>query len=139
MKNVESFGIVPIYKDTDGYYVAIVKHSIAGHWGLPKGGPEEGEEPLDTAKRELKEETGLVPVEIKDITVQEKYAFDQDGFSYDKTTTYYIGIVDTMKTETPHPDIDEVKWVKIEEAKNFLTHQSSIDIVEAVIQYLNNL
>ncbi|MBC7938443.1 MAG: NUDIX hydrolase, partial [Chitinophagaceae bacterium] len=30
-----------------------------GHWDLPKGGPDHGESPLQTALRETREETGL--------------------------------------------------------------------------------
>src|SRR5438067_9191807 len=29
------------------------------HWDIPKGGPEDGETPLDTALRETKEEIGI--------------------------------------------------------------------------------
>lgn len=37
------------------------KNKDDGYWGIPKGLLEENEKPLETAKREFKEETGLEP------------------------------------------------------------------------------
>jgi len=37
------------------------KNKDAGAWTIPKGLPDEGEEPLAAARRELEEETGIVP------------------------------------------------------------------------------
>jgi predicted NUDIX family NTP pyrophosphohydrolase len=33
----------------------------AGAWSIPKGAPEPGEAPLDAARREFEEETGIIP------------------------------------------------------------------------------
>ena len=33
-----------------------------GHWSIPKGEPEDGEDLLITAMREFKEETGITPI-----------------------------------------------------------------------------
>ena len=66
MKKVEakSYGVIPIFKGKDGFYILLVKNSKGGHWGLPKGTPEKDEKPIDTAKRELFEETGFKPKTI---------------------------------------------------------------------------
>ena len=80
MQRVEakSYGIIPIFKNKDGFYVLLVKNSKGGHWGLPKGTPEKDEKPIDTATRELFEETGIKNIDVKkDVTFDEKYNFEK--------------------------------------------------------------
>ena len=45
---------------TDGKRLLLGRTTGTDRWDIPKGGTEEGEKPLDTALRELLEETGLV-------------------------------------------------------------------------------
>ena len=131
MQRVEakSYGIIPIFKNKDGFYVLLVKNSKGGHWGLPKGTPEKDEEPIDTATRELLEETG-----IKDINI--KTDFEQNSILYIKTITYYPGFVSEMTEGDKLDQIDELKWVKIDEAKNTLTHQSAVNVVDKLSIWL---
>lgn len=134
---VKSYGVIPICKKKDGFYILLVKNSKGGHWGLPKGTPEKGEEPIDTAERELFEETGIKDIEIKtEPTLEERYDFEQDGTEYSKTNTYYLGFVNEMTEGNQLDEIDELKWVKIDEAQNTLTHQSAIDVVRKLAEHL---
>ena len=139
MQRVEakSYGIIPIFKNKDGFYVLLVKNSKGGHWGLPKGTPEKDEEPIDTATRELLEETGIKDINIKtDVAFEEKYDFEKDGILYSKTNTYYPGFVSEMTEGDKLDQIDELKWVKIDEAKNTLTHQSAVNVVDKLSIWL---
>ena len=137
----KSYGVIPIFKKEDGFYVLLVKNSKGGHWGLPKGTPEKGEEPIDTARRELFEETGIKDVDIKtEVTFEEKYDFEQDSVVYDKTVVYYPGFVNEMieSSQDQLDMIDEIKWVRIDVAKDALTHQAAIDIVKKLAEWLNH-
>ena len=49
-----SYGIIPFREEGD---ILIIQDNH-NNWGFPKGHPNSGEAPQDTAKRELKEETG---------------------------------------------------------------------------------
>ena len=53
-----SYGIIPFKYDSHGVKVLLIQH-LCGHWAFPKGGAELNEHPIDTAQRELKEETNL--------------------------------------------------------------------------------
>ena len=135
---VKSYGVIPIFKDKNVFYILLVKNSKGGHWGLPKGTPEKDEKPIDTAKRELFEETGIGDIKIKpEPTLEEKYDFEQNDTVYSKTNTYYLGFVSEMTEGNQLDQIDELKWVKIDEAQNTLTHQSAIDVVHKLSELLN--
>ena len=45
--------------NTDGLVLALERKEISGSWQFPQGGLNEGEEPLEAAKREILEETGI--------------------------------------------------------------------------------
>ncbi len=46
-----SFGIVPVH-ERDGVRRFLLIQHLGGHWGFPKGHPEKGESPVETARRE---------------------------------------------------------------------------------------
>lgn len=59
-KNI-AVGVVPIDKDGNTWLVGQYRFPLNEYsWEIPEGGCPVGEEVLDTAKRELKEETGLI-------------------------------------------------------------------------------
>ncbi len=139
-KKVEkkSFGIIPIFKNKDDFYILLVKNSKGGHWGLPKGTPEKDEKPIDTARRELFEETGVKDINIKtEVTFEEKYDFEQDNIIYSKTNTYYPGFVIEMTIGNRLDGVDEIKWAKIDEVKDILTYQSAVDVVRKLTEWLD--
>jgi len=134
---VKSYGVIPVFKNESSFYILLVKNSKGGHWGLPKGTPEKDEKPIDTARRELFEETGINNIEIKtEVTFGEKYDFEQNGVVYSKTNTYYLGFVNKMTQSNQLDEIDELRWVKIDKAQNTLTHQSAIDVVKKLSELL---
>ncbi|WP_247235187.1 NUDIX hydrolase [Telluribacter sp. SYSU D00476] len=57
----KAIGIVPLDADGNIYMVGQYRYPLHEYsWEIPEGGGPMGEDTLDTAKRELKEETGLV-------------------------------------------------------------------------------
>ena len=57
-------GVVAVVERSDGAVCAFERADAPGSWQLPQGGIEPGEEAIDTAWRELKEETGLTSGEV---------------------------------------------------------------------------
>jgi bis(5'-nucleosidyl)-tetraphosphatase len=133
-----SYGIIPVYKSKDDFYILCVKNQKSGQWGLPKGTPEKNETSIETAKRELREETGIKNIKIcGGKTFQEKYSFEEGGITHNKTNIYYFGFVDEMIDKQDNLDeIDETQWIKIEEAENFFVFQNIIDLTKELHQYL---
>jgi 8-oxo-dGTP pyrophosphatase MutT (NUDIX family) len=66
-KNI-AVGVVPITPDMHTYLVGQYRFTIDAYsWEIPEGGCPEGTDPLQTAIRELKEETGLVAAKYKEL------------------------------------------------------------------------
>jgi 8-oxo-dGTP pyrophosphatase MutT (NUDIX family) len=60
----QAIGIVPLDDEGFTYLVGQFRYALNEyHWEIPEGGCPVGEDTLATAKRELKEETGLVAAE----------------------------------------------------------------------------
>ena len=88
---VKSYGIIPIFREEDNFYVLLVKNSKGGHWGLSKGTPDKNEKPIDTARRELLEENSIKDIQIREgPTFEEKYNFEQDETIYNKTNSLAV-------------------------------------------------
>jgi len=57
----KAIGVLPIDDEGNIYLVGQFRYAIDEYsWEIPEGGGDMGVDPLDAAKRELKEETGLV-------------------------------------------------------------------------------
>lgn len=92
-----------------------------GHWGLPKGHVEENETEIETAKREVKEETNL-DVEIDS---SKKYEISYNiRDEIDKTVYFFPAKVIGGNLERQKSEINEVKWVSIKEAASVITHDN---------------
>ena len=86
-----SYWVIPFFRNVSWLNVLLVKH-VAGHWSFPKWHIEAGELPLDTAKRELFEETGISNVNLYgDLCFETQYAFcDAQGKKIDKKVGFFV-------------------------------------------------
>jgi putative (di)nucleoside polyphosphate hydrolase len=58
-------GVVAVVSRSDGRVMAFERADMSGEWQLPQGGIETGETPVAAAWRELAEETGLGPTQVR--------------------------------------------------------------------------
>ncbi len=81
----KAIGIVPVDEEGFIYLVGQYRYTLNEYsWEIPEGGAPLNEEPLEAAKRELKEETGMVASDWKMIgrIHTSNSVTDEEGFLY---------------------------------------------------------
>jgi predicted NUDIX family NTP pyrophosphohydrolase len=99
----------------------------AGAWSIPKGQIDEGESPLDAARREFKEETGfsagddfieLEPVKQKGGKIVLAWAaegsIDANAL---KSNTFSMEWPPRSGRQTEFPEVDKGAWFSVEQAR----------------------
>ncbi len=116
------------------YEVAICGRSADGTWRLPKGTPDPGESAETTARREVREETGLA-VEIIDKVGEINYEFVRHASDtrYDKTVSFYLMAAVGGNMAGHDDEHDVVKWIDAASATRQLTFDNESRILEAAI------
>ena len=122
MKQEKSCGCIVI---NDQNKVLLI-HSNKGHWGFPKGHMEEGETEIQTAKREVREETNIDVEVIEEYRYTQKYNVNEDIV---KEVVLFLGksLEDNQKPQLE--EVSEVKWFEFEEAVNIITYDNSREIL----------
>jgi 8-oxo-dGTP pyrophosphatase MutT (NUDIX family) len=100
-------------------------------WALPKGWVEQGEEPEQTAVREVREETGLqtrVLRKVDEISYQFYSRADHDRIS----KTVHLFLLECLGGDTADHDteVEEARWFPIEEAGQRLTYKNEREALE---------
>lgn len=122
MKYEKSCGAIII----DGDKILILQQA-AGHWGFPKGHVENNETEVETAIREIKEETNL------DVEINENYRYSETyspAEGIEKNVIYFIaknkgGIIKPQEEE-----VKKIEWLTYEEALERLTFEKSKELLK---------
>jgi predicted NUDIX family NTP pyrophosphohydrolase len=104
----------------------------AGVWSIPKGLVDQGENPLEGAKREFQEETGftvsgqfipLRPVKLRSGKVIQAWAIESDcDPGMIKSNTFSMEWPPRSGRQQEFPEVDRAAWFDIEEAKQKINH-----------------
>ena len=108
-----------------------------GHWDLPKGHVEaEDKNRIETAKRELKEETGIESIEMVDgFEFRTEYTYQNKGKNRDKEVWWFIGNTDEINVTLSHEHRDYL-WLEWQQAIEQITHAESRSVLIAARNYL---
>lgn len=121
----------------------------AGAWSLPKGEIEEGEDPLETAKREFTEETGLpidgefrplTPVKQAGGKIVHAWAVEADcDPSKVRSNLFSLEWPPKSGKRQDFPEVDRAAWFDIPEAgKRIIPAQSGfLDQLVALLEIAN--
>lgn len=129
-----SCGIVLVRRNEAGWLTLLLR--AYHNWDFPKGLREPGEEALDTAIREVAEETGIV-----DLLFEWGERYRETGpYSRGKTARYYLARTDTEDVvmgpspETGVPEHHEWRWTSFDTAYDLTSPR-----VRSVVQWARQI
>lgn len=131
MRHEKSCGVITYNRELDKYL--IIRHRGGQHWDFPKGHVEIGETEVETALREVKEETSVEPKLVKGFKRQIQYTA---GKYIEKEVIFFLGISNTNEVTIQQKEIEEFKWATFEEALNTLTYDKAKSLLKDAEEYL---
>lgn len=113
----------------DGDKILVIQQ-VKGHWGFPKGHVEEGETEVQTAVREIKEETNL-DVEIDESKrFVERYSPEE---GVEKDVVFFVAKKTGGDIKVQEEEVKDTKWLLPQDAMEILTYESSKRILQNVL------
>jgi 8-oxo-dGTP pyrophosphatase MutT (NUDIX family) len=114
----------------------LLLHYTSGHWDFPKGHIEPGEDARDTARRELKEETGISQVSFLDGFKETiRYFFRQHGVGVFKVVIFFLAETAQSDVTLSHEHIG-FDWLPYEAALARLTFKNARELLTKAHDYL---
>ena len=128
MKYEKSCGAVIFDNDK-----VLVLKQVQGHWGFPKGHVENNETEIETAIREIKEETNL------DVEINEKFRYVETYSPKENVTKdvdFFVANKIGGDVKPQEEEVSEIKWVSPKEALELVSYESSKIVMEKIINDL---
>lgn len=111
-----SAGVIPVRWDQGRWLYLLLR--AYQYWDFPKGRAEAGEAPLETALREVREETGIVDLDFR----WGRSYFETGPYARGKVARYYLAetqcqqVILGISPELGHPEHHEYRWMEFDEA-----------------------
>lgn len=132
----KSCGAIVYRKFHGNTEILLIKHINSGHWSFPKGHVENGETEMETAKREIKEETAI-DVMI-DPTFREIVTYSPKKDTV-KVVVYFLARAKNVDFTPQESEISEIRWVDISYAVNILSYENDRTIVSRAKNAIKNI
>lgn len=130
-----SCGAVVVRRTEEGDWLTLMLRAYR-NWDFPKGLCETGETPMDTAIREVAEETGIRDIDFAWGDVH----FDTGPYARGKTARYFLAethetrVVLGILPGATRPEHHEYRWVDFDEA-----HDLSAPRVKSVVRWARQI
>lgn len=126
--------------------VAVVQQIGSGgwiSWSLPKGHVEEGEDKIETAKREIFEESGISNLTyVKPLGSYKRYKngpHGKDDRSELKTIYQYLFTTKQLELKPIDSHNPQAKWVKKEAVADLLTHPKDKAFFRSILKLIKEV
>jgi len=118
------------------FYLVLHYHFKGDYWDFPRGKVEKEETEEQTAKREIKEETGLEKIKFVDGFRETTHWFYRwEGETIYKEAVYFLAEAGEEKVKISHEHL-EYLWLDYERAMKTLTFENTKKILKAAHKFL---
>jgi 8-oxo-dGTP pyrophosphatase MutT (NUDIX family) len=117
--------IVPTRRASDGSKVV----------ALPKGHIDPGENALQAATREVREETGIVAEPVTELG-ETRYWYRREGQTIPKSVSFYLFRYVEGDTADHDDEVEKAWWIALADAQRELSHTAEREMVAKAAQYL---
>jgi 8-oxo-dGTP pyrophosphatase MutT (NUDIX family) len=124
-----SYGGVVVRGDEVLVITPIGKRRVTG---LPKGGPNPGERPEETAAREVREETGVTAT-VREFLGDVNYWYRRGGRRVYKTVHFYLFDYVSGSTDDHDHEVEEARWIPLAEAAGVLSYPGERALIERAL------
>ena len=128
-----SAGGVLVRPAPGGHEVCLILRHRHGEavWGLPKGHVELSEDPLDTARREVAEETGWVGEVVQRLReIRYQFTAPATGRRVEKAVTFYLmRCAGSTGREPNSREVDAVQWLPFDQAIATVAYDNERDVL----------
>lgn len=141
MRREISAGGVLVRRMAGRWYLAAIRPAgkPEGTWALPKGLVAPGERPVETALREVREETGACGRVVTKLG-DSRYVYTFEGERVFKVVSFYLlryagGTLGALPAEHAH-EVAEVRWLPLEEAPRLLAYRGEREMARRALAAL---
>ena len=134
MKWEKSCGAV-VFTRRDGQLLFVIVQEQPGSYSFPKGHMEGAETEMETARREIWEETGLQPVFLDGFYQQDEYHLSEKPGTW-KQVTYFLAEFDSEPLVAQAGEIRRILLLPYEEALRIFPHENNRRILTAAYEFL---
>lgn len=115
----------------------LLLHYNSGHWDFPKGNKETGETDQETILREIREETGIVDINIyEDFRKEVFYNYKRKKSLISKEVIYFLAKTSKWDVILSKEHIG-YKWESYSSALEIITYENSRTILRQAFDFIN--
>jgi 8-oxo-dGTP pyrophosphatase MutT (NUDIX family) len=103
--------------------------------GLPKGHIDPGENALQAATREVREETGLVAELVRELG-EVRYWYRREGRTIAKSVAFYLFSYVSGDVADHDDEVEEARWIDLKDAQAELSHAGERQMVTRALACL---